>query len=102
MHAQVPELQTLSLVGGGSRSAWWAQLLADTLGLGLTVHQDSDNAGAIGAARLAWLATGGALEDVAITPPLLTRYSPNPAHQARLAVRHQRFRTLYQDLFTAP
>jgi xylulokinase len=102
MSPQTPALQTLSLVGGGSRSAWWAQLLADTLGLSLTVHQDSDNAGAIGAARLAWLATGGALEAVAITPPVLARYIPNPTHQARLAARHQRFRTLYRDLFAAP
>lgn len=96
--ASVPALQTLSLVGGGSRSAWWAQLLADTLGVRLTVHQDAEHAGAIGSARLAWLATGGALDAVAITPPVLARYAPNPAQQARLAARHRRFRDLYRAM----
>ncbi len=54
-----PPLQRLSLVGGGSRSPWWAQLLADTLGLTLTVHQDAASGAALGAARLAWLCAGG-------------------------------------------
>lgn len=94
--AQAPTLQSLSLVGGGSRSAWWAQLLADTLCLTLTVHQDSENAGAIGSARLAWLSTGAALDAVAITPRVLARYVPNPVHHASLAARHQRFRDQYR------
>jgi xylulokinase len=93
-----PALQTLSLVGGGSRSAWWAQLLANTLGLRLTVHQHSEHAGAIGSARLAWLATGGSLDTVTITLPVLARYTPVEANQARLAARHQRFRERYREL----
>ncbi len=98
MSVNAPALTTLSLVGGGSRSAWWAQLLADTLGLSLTVHQDSENAGAIGSARLAWLSTGAALQAVARTPPVLARYVPNEATQAQLARRYPRFRALYGAL----
>jgi xylulokinase len=97
-----PALTTLSLVGGGSRSAWWAQLLADTLGLSLTVHQDSENAGAIGSARLAWLAMGASLDTAITTPPVLARYAPNAANHARLAARHQRFRERYSTLNTMP
>jgi len=93
-----PPLTSLSLVGGGSRSAWWAQLLADTLGLTLTVHQDSDSGGAMGAARLAWLATGGELEQVCTTPPVLRSFAPDAAKHATLQARYRQFKRLYPAL----
>ena len=98
LSAQFNGRQSLSLVGGGSRNAWWAQLLADTLDVSLTVHQDSENAGAIGGARLAWLCTGAALDRVAITPPVLNRYLPNPASQTQLAARYPRFQERYRAM----
>lgn len=100
--ASDPPLKTLSLVGGGSRSAWWAQLLADTFGLELTVHQDSESGGAMGAARLAWLATGGELDTVCTTPPVRQRFVPDAARGAALRARHQRFRALYPALQPVP
>lgn len=96
--ATQPPLHTLSLVGGGSRSAWWAQQLADTFGLTLTVHQDSESGGAMGAARLAWLATGGALDAVCTTPPVLQSFTPNVARHAALQARHAHFVALYPAL----
>jgi xylulokinase len=99
--ASTPPLKTLSLVGGGSRSAWWAQLLADTLGLTLTVHQDSETGGAMGAARLAWLATGGELDTVCTTPPVRQRFVPDAERGVALRARHQRFRALYPALTPA-
>lgn len=96
--ATEPPLTTLSLVGGGSRSAWWAQLLADTFGLTLQVHQDSESGGAMGAARLAWLATGGELETVCTTPPVLHRFTPDAARHAALRARHARFVALYPEM----
>ena len=93
--AMTPPLRSLSLVGGGSRSAWWAQLLADTFGLTLTVHQDSETGGAMGAARLAWLACGGTVDRVCTTPPVRQAFVPDPARGARLGIRHERFRRLY-------
>jgi xylulokinase len=90
-----PPLATLSLVGGGSRSGWWAQLLADTFGLQLRVHQDSESGGAMGAARLAWLANGGNIDQVCTTPPVLAAYQPDPDSHAALMSRHARFRALY-------
>ena len=96
--ATQPPLHTLSLVGGGSRSAWWAQQLADTFGLTLTVHQDSESGGAMGAARLAWLATGGALDAVCTTPPVLQSFTPNAARHAALQARHAHFVALYPAL----
>lgn len=93
-----PALHTLSLVGGGSRSAWWAQLLADTFGLTLTVHQDSESGGAMGAARLAWLAVGGEPDVVCVTPSVLTSHTPRPAHYAALMARHTRFKQFHHAL----
>lgn len=96
--AMNPPLQSLSLVGGGSRSAWWAQLLADIFGLTLTVHQDSETGGAMGAARLAWLACGGAVDQVCTTPPVRQRFEPDAARGETLRTRHARFRALYPAL----
>ncbi|MBS7808473.1 xylulokinase [Variovorax sp. PCZ-1] len=91
-----PPLQSLSLVGGGSRSEGWAQLLADILGIKLRVHQDSNNAGALGAARLAWLATGGTLNDVCTTPAVSKTFIPDAKRHSSLQVRHMQFGQLYQ------
>jgi xylulokinase len=96
--SQCPPSQTLSLVGGGSRSEGWAQLLANILGLSLAVHRDSSHGGALGAARLAWLATGGKVEEVCVIPPVLRTFEPDASRHAALAARHQRFTQLYQKL----
>ncbi len=90
-----PPLQSLSLVGGGSRSDGWAQLLADTFGLALTRHQDAETGGAMGAARLAWLATGAPVDTVCTTPPVLRRFEPDAARHAWLRRRHARFVAVY-------
>lgn len=97
-----PPLTTLSLVGGGSRSDGWAQLLADTFGLSLTRHQDAETGGAMGAARLAWLATGGALDAVCTTPPVVRRFTPDAVRGAWLHERHARFQALYPALHPTP
>lgn len=90
-----PPLRTLSLVGGGSRSAWWAQLLSDTFGLALQVHQGSESGGAMGAARLAWLACGGDEDAVCITPPVARTFEPDDRQHALLVRRHGLFKALY-------
>ena len=93
-----PPLKSLSLVGGGSRSDGWAQLLADTFGLALTRHQDAETGGAMGAARLAWLACGGAIDAVCTTPPVVHRFEPDATGGVWLRERHARFVHLYDAL----
>jgi xylulokinase len=85
----------LSLVGGGSRSALWGQLLASALNLELHVPDGGAAGGALGAARLAWLADGGVEAAVCTVPPTLTRFVPNAAQHARLAPRYARYKALY-------
>ena len=87
-------------MGGGSRSARWAQRLANTFGLALTVHKDSDSGGARGAARLAWLATGGDLDAVCVTPPVRQRFEPDAGRGNPLKARHARF-ARYEGLYLA-
>ncbi|WP_457292069.1 FGGY-family carbohydrate kinase, partial [Pseudomonas azotoformans] len=53
------QLQQCSLVGGGARSDRWAQLVSDALDLPIVTHTGGEAGGALGAARLGWLAAGG-------------------------------------------
>ena len=85
----------LSLVGGGSRSALWGRLLASALNLELHVPDGGAAGGALGAARLAWLADGGDEAAVCSVPPTLTRFVPDAAQHARLAPRYARYKGLY-------
>ena len=93
-----PSVQSLSLVGGGARDAWWAQLLADALGLPLTLHEGAETGAALGAARLAWLACGAALDEVCTTPPVSRSFVPDAERHAALSQRHGRFQALYRAL----
>ncbi len=95
---QAPPLLSLSLVGGGARNVWWAQLLADVLGLTLTLHQGGESGAALGAARLAWLACGGVEEQVCTIPTVNRRFTPEPAFIPDLLRRHQRFQDHYSAL----
>lgn len=95
----------LTLVGGGARSAAWAQLLASILGVTLAQQDGSQAGAALGAARLGWIASGASLAEACAAPdPAQHRFEPEPAEQAGLGERYQRFRGLYADLrerFTA-
>ncbi|MFL9924628.1 xylulokinase [Herbaspirillum lusitanum] len=86
----------LSLVGGGARSTYWAQLLADVLRVRIVTHVGSEAGGALGAARLAWLAAGGQEQEVCSKPPRLTVYEPNATRHAALQIRLQRYRDAYR------
>ena len=85
----------LSLVGGGSRSALWAQLLASALNLELLVHDGGAAGGALGAARLAWLADGGDEASVCTVPATVAKFTPRADEHARLKPRLARYRALY-------
>jgi xylulokinase len=90
--------QRLSLVGGGARSEFWAQQLASSLNIEIVTHAESTAGGALGAARLGWLATGGTVAQVCNKPEIIKTYQPDIAEQGLLAPRYERFRALYQAL----
>jgi xylulokinase len=92
------EVAELTLVGGGARSAVWAQLLADVLQVALTTRQGSETAGALGAARLAWLSAGASITEACPKPAALQRFEPQRGVRAASDERYARFRALYPAL----
>jgi xylulokinase len=89
---------SLALVGRGARSVWWAQMLASLLNTRLVRAVDAQAGGALGAARLAWLACGGAVDEVCRVPEPAHVAEPNAAWTAELMPRHARFQRLYSAL----
>jgi xylulokinase len=88
----------LSLVGGGSRSALWAQLIADLLDVRLETHTGGETGAALGAARLGALATGAPEAATCPRPPVSRSFTPAAAARAALLGRLERFRTLYRTV----
>ncbi|MEO6293283.1 MAG: xylulokinase [Burkholderiaceae bacterium] len=95
LNAAGSSVSRLSLVGGGARSAFWAQQLASALNVEIVTHGSSTVGGALGAARLAWLATGAPVSTVCLSPAVEATYRPDPAEQAELLKRYATFRSLY-------
>jgi len=90
----------LTMVGGGARSSFWAQLVADAANLPVRLPQETEGA-ALGAAMLAGLGTGsldlGRLESW--KPPTRQVVEPDPAGSHRLAPLFDLYkRTFYKLL----
>jgi xylulokinase len=92
------DVKQLSLVGGGARSALWAQQLATLLNINIVTHEESAAGGALGAARLGWLATGASVEEVCIAPAIAKTYQSDAQEKKILAPRYERFRSIYPAL----
>ncbi|MBV9633439.1 MAG: xylulokinase [Methylobacteriaceae bacterium] len=89
-------LDSCLLVGGGARSSFWAQMLADVLGLTLDLPEGAEIGAAFGAARLAILAAGDATEEEVCTKPAIRHsFAPNPQLGEIFRPRLARFRALY-------
>lgn len=92
-------LKGIELVGGGARSPYWAQLLADATGRNLLRRADAEVGPALGAARLAWIGCDGVAPSQACAPPpLLQVHEPRPQRHAWLRARRERFAELYRQL----
>jgi len=89
-------LRDVALVGGGARSVWWGQLLADIFQVPLTLYAGSETGGALGAARLAWLADGGEVAEVCTLPPVKQKLVPSTDGADVHRTRHARFKALYK------
>jgi xylulokinase len=98
LRAAGTEARALSLLGGGARSNYWAQLLADALNTTTRKHGGGETGAALGAARLGWLAAGGDPAKVLSKPPVVSEFTPNPARHAELRARLDGFRALYRHV----
>ena len=80
--------KSVDIVGGGARSAHWAQLLATLLDRPLTKRDGGEAGGALGAARLAWLADGGDVARMCAKQPVIEAFESQPQrHGALCAVQ---------------
>lgn len=85
--------KSVTVAGGGSQSDTWLQMLADTTGLTLDVPSSGAQGAALGAARLAQLASGdGAPKDVLMTAQTEHSFHANPALKSAYAENLQRYR----------
>lgn len=91
------QLQQCSLVGGGARSDRWAQLMSDALDLPVITHSGGEAGGALGAARLGWLAAGGNFCEVCSKPPVARQFMPDAGARDMLSARLKTWRELYQQ-----
>jgi xylulokinase len=93
-------ISEVQLVGGGSRSTLWAQLLADVLQVRVLIGEASSVGGALGAARLAALGLGeisaARIADICRAPTTLHRLEPKPTNT--LEHRLTTYRSAYQAL----
>ncbi|WP_334028447.1 xylulokinase [Burkholderia orbicola] len=101
LHAAGLAPDSITVIGGGSRSAYWTQMLADLSGRALTLRAGGEVGPALGAARLAHLALEphARLGDVCPQPPVVAVREPDPERHAWYRdVRRPTFRALYRAL----
>jgi xylulokinase len=92
-------LKAVDLVGGGSRSNVWAQILADTLQIAVTRVEEGEVGAALGAARLGQLAaTGVSPHDVCLKPKPIKTFTPRAEVAAAYSDAYQRWSRLYPAL----
>lgn len=84
-----------SLVGGGARSEYWAQLLADVLGRQLHTLNGSELAAGIGAAKLGFAAYGCDPSLLDRSLPVKATFSPRKPRFDALQERYLQFRGLF-------
>lgn len=104
LHATGNEPDEISLIGGGARSPYWRQMLADVFNKKLVYRAGGDVGPALGAARLAHLGTTGnaKIEDVCPVPGLIQTHTPNSKSHLSYSVKRETFQKLYvqvKDLF---
>lgn len=100
VHACGVKPQSITLIGGGARSAYWRQMLADISGLQLDYRTGGDVGPALGAARLAQIALSPdtPLSDLLPQLALEQTHRPDAGRHAVYQQRRETFRRLYQQL----
>jgi xylulokinase len=91
-------VDTLGLTGGGARSAYWAQLVADALKVNIVRYRSGEVGPALGAAKLALAGLGQSTAEVFAKPPILDRLEPSKDRYAAMQPRLARWRLAYLAL----
>ncbi|WP_411703926.1 xylulokinase [Edaphovirga cremea] len=100
LHATGLQPKSITLIGGGARSGYWRQMLADISGQTLEYRTGGDVGPALGAARLAQIAMNPGVDMANFLPqlPLEQTHQPHSARHQLYAERREVFRKLYDQL----
>lgn len=104
LHETGVTANNIALIGGGAKSAYWRQLLADISGKTFEYRTGGDVGPALGAAKLAQIALNPE-QDIAnfCRPlPLEKIYQPNSARYAEYQAKREKFAELYQRVKGLP
>jgi xylulokinase len=94
-----PAITEVDLVGGGSRSSLWAQIMADVLNIPVHRVEEGEVGAALGAARLGMLAaTRADAAEVCRRPRRLASFAPRAAAVAAYDEAYAQWRKLYPAL----
>lgn len=94
MQSAGAEVGACALVGGGARSEYWAQLLANILQREIFTLHGSELSACIGAAKLGFLSIGQGERLLQAGMAVKARYLPDAKQQAVLEVRYRKFQGL--------
>jgi xylulokinase len=90
------KIDRLLAVGGGSKSNLWLKMIATNLDMELSLPEDGDFGGALGAARLGLCAaTGAKPADVITMPGIKAIVVPDPRLKQAYDDQYARYRALY-------
>lgn len=100
LHATGLQPEQIALIGGGARSPYWRQMLADISGQTLEYRTGGDVGPALGAARLAQIATNPTVNLADLCPELLLEQLHTPVAERHQYYQQRReiFKQLYQQL----
>lgn len=100
LHATSLVPEEVNLIGGGAKSEFWRQMLADITNMNLVYRVGGEVGPALGAARLARLAVteGLTVSDCCPIPELKQRHTPNAERAELYKVKRDKYRSLYLSL----
>lgn len=92
--------EKITLIGGGAKSHYWRQLLADISGKTFEYRVGGDIGPALGTAKLAQMAVNPQQSINEICQPLMLeqRYQPNLQRHQQFLAKQEKFTELYQRL----
>ena len=94
------DIHRLKVVGGGSASSTWMQIMADVTGKEIVTVSNSRHAGAMGAAMIA-LVGSGRIQDFSKVKELIREekvFRPNPQNKGIYDKSMDTYKSLYKDL----
>lgn len=98
LQAAGTELHRAAAIGGGAKSNYWLQVIANTLNLPLDVPADGDFGASLGAARLGLIAAEGASPLSVCTAPSVHHCIEPEGSERSFVEQHERYRATYQAL----